>query len=253
ACLDAVRAAALIGTAQARAHGIRPVTPAGPAPPAGSPVRTLDEWEAKRALASSGLPVPEGALAGADEAVRCAETLGYPVVVKAVSASLPHKTEAGAVRLNLGGPDAVRAAVEAMSGLSERFLVERMVRDAVAELVVGAHRDPVFGLVITVGAGGVLVELLRDAARILLPASREDVRAALTSLAAWPLLTGYRGRPRGDVEAVIDAVAVVARYARAHADRLVELDVNPLLVLPEGHGVLAADALIRLTEESWDA
>ncbi|MFG1690195.1 acetate--CoA ligase family protein [Nonomuraea sp. NPDC049269] len=246
-CLDAIRAAALIGAAQARAGDVRPVTPAPRS--AGTTPLLLDEWNAKRALAALGLPVPEGALVGAEEAGPYAEKLGYPVVVKAVSTSLPHKTEAGAVHLNLRGADDVRGAVGRMSGLSERFLVERMVQDTVAELIIGARHDPRFGLVLTVGAGGVLVELLRDVAQLLLPASRQEVHAALTSLTIWPLLNGYRGRPPGDVAAVLDAVSVIARYAETHAGRLIELDVNPLLVRPEGHGVLAADALIRLAAD----
>ncbi|MEU4230961.1 acetate--CoA ligase family protein [Nonomuraea sp. NPDC026600] len=246
-CLDAIRAAALIGAAQARAGDVRPVTPA-PRSPGTTPL-LLDEWNAKRALAALGLPVPEGALVGAEEAGPYADKLGYPVVVKAVSTSLPHKTEAGAVHLNLCGVDDVRGAVGRMSGLSDRFLVERMVQDTVAELIVGARHDPRFGLVLTVGAGGVLVELLRDVAQLLLPASRQEVRAALASLTIWPLLNGYRGRPPGDVAAVLDAVSVIARYAETHAGRLIELDVNPLLVRPEGHGVLAADALIRLAAD----
>jgi acetyl-CoA synthetase len=106
---------------------------------------------------------------------------------------------------------------------------------------------------------GVLVELLRDAATLLLPVSLEDIRGALRSLRGWPLLSGYLGRlpgpatwagylgrTPGDVDAAVDAVATIARYAEAHADRPLELDINPLLVLPQGRGVVAADALIRL-------
>jgi hypothetical protein len=145
------------------------------------------------------------------------------------------------VRLDLAGPGAVREAVHAMRELSPRFLVERMVHGAVAELIVGVHRDPLFGPALTVGLGGVLVELLRDTATVLLPCSRAEILAALRSLRGWPLLTGFRGRPPGDVEAVLDAVSHIARFA-AEVD---ELDVNPLLVLPAGRGVVVADALVR--------
>jgi acetyl-CoA synthetase len=116
----------------------------------------------------------------------------------------------------------------------------------VLELIVGVQRDAQFGLTLTLGAGGVLVELLQDAATLLFPVARHDVLAALQSLKVWPLLTGFRGKAAGDVNALLDAVMAVADYAQAHADRLVELDVNPVLVLPKGHGVLAVDALIRL-------
>jgi succinyl-CoA synthetase beta subunit len=178
------------------------------------------------------------------------------VVLKAVSDAVVHKTEAGAVKLDLGSADDVRTALTALTALragpagqAQRFLVERMARDVVAELLVGVRRESPFGLALTLGAGGVLVELVRDVATILLPASRAEVAAALTALRTGPLLTGYRGRPVADVEAVLDAVAAIVRFVESRAACLVELEVNPLLVLPEGRGVLAADVLVRLNGE----
>ena len=209
----------------------------------------LDEAASKYALASFGLPIPRGAVLSAQDAPAYADHLGYPVVVKAVSASLAHKTEAGGVALNLQNAQAVSVAVAAMAGLSDRFLVEQMASGVVAEFIVGVHRDPQFGLALTLGAGGVFVELLKDVATLLLPISRAEVSAALASLKTWPLVTGYRGRPAGDVDALLDAVMAVVAYAQANADRLLELDVNPLLVLPKGQGVLAVDALIRMSGE----
>ncbi|WP_128378484.1 acetate--CoA ligase family protein [Streptomyces cavernae] len=246
-CLDAVASAAAIGAARTRASAMRPLTAVPPA--SAGRTRTLDEWQGKRALAARGIAVPDGAQARtAAEAVDRARELGFPVVLKAVSTTLTHKTEAGAVRLNLTDADQVRHAASDMllRGLPEHFLVERMVREPVAELIVGVHRDPQFGPALTLGAGGILVELLRDASTVLLPASRDDIRTALGSLRIRPLLDGFRGRPRGDAEAVMDAVAAIAQYAHDHSGDLQELDVNPLLVLPEGSGVCAADVLIRL-------
>ena len=178
-----------------------------------------------------------------------AAQLKFPLVVKAVSDTLAHKTEVGAVRLNLKNAAQVVEAVAAMAHLSDRFLVEQMATDVVAEIIVGVSCDPQFGLALTLGAGGVLVELLQDAATVLLPATRDDVRRAFESLRSWPLLSGYRGKPPGDVDALIDAVMAVAAYAQANAAQLRELDVNPVLVLPRGRGVLAVDAMIRLTLE----
>ena len=211
---------------------------------------TLGEAEAKRALAAFGVPVPEGVVVVAAEAAACADSLGYTVAVKAHAGTLAHKTEAGGVHLNLCNAAAVRAAVAAMAHLSDRFLVERMAVGAVAEIIVGVQRDPQFGLSLTVGAGGILVELLQDAYTLLLPVRREELRAALRSLKAWPLLEGFRARPAGDVEALLDAVLAVAAFAQAHANTLLELDVNPIVVLPRGQGVVAVDALIRLSAKS---
>ena len=248
-CLDALVHAAMVGEAQAQAELRLPVAVAERGGGIGdkSAATTLGEAEAKRALAAFGVPVPDGAVVPAAEAAACAERLGYPVAVKAHASTLAHKTEAGGVQLNLCDAAAVRAAVAAMAHLSDRFLVERMAVGAVAEIIVGVQRDPQFGLSLTLGAGGILVELLQDARTLLLPVRREEVHAALRSLKAWPLLQGFRGRAAGDVEALLGAVLAVAAYAQAHAHALVELDVNPIVVLPRGQGVVAVDALIRLS------
>lgn len=242
-CLDAISHAALIGQAQAGVARAAPL--ATPVPRAVGGARLLDEASAKQALARFGLPVPQGRVLDRTQALSFAAALGYPVVVKAVAPMLAHKTEAGAVRLNLMNAAEVDAALAAMAPLSDQFLVEQMVRGAVAELLVGLQHDPQFGLTLTLGAGGVFVELLRDSVTRLLPLSRAELLQALESLAMWPMVTGYRGRPPGDMDAVLDAIEAILAYAVAHADRLLELDINPLLVLPQGQGVLAVDALIR--------
>jgi acetyl-CoA synthetase len=210
----------------------------------------LNEVTAKQALHAFGLPIPEGFCVPAHEAAEAAQRLGYPVVVKAVSDTLTHKTEAGGVKLNLKNAAEVQAAVAGMAQLSDLFLVEQMASDVVAELIVGISRDAQFGLALTLGAGGILVELLQDTATLLLPVSRSDVHTALRGLKTWPLLNGYRGKAVGDVDALVDAVSAIAAYAQAHADRLLELDVNPILVLPLGRGVVAVDALIHLLPDA---
>lgn len=247
-CLDAVRLAAMIGAARLQRADRRPVQTTQPVAGADA-ARNLDEVAAKQALAGFGLAVPRGRAVPRSQVVAMAAALGFPVVIKAVSSTLAHKTEAGAVRLNLRSAAEVAAAVSAMAHLSEVFLVEQMAQGAVAELIVGVRHDTQFGLVLTLGAGGVLVALLQDVATLLLPVSRADLRTALASLRCWPLLSGYRGRPAGDVDAVLDAVQAILAYAQSRADTLLELDVNPLLVLPQGQGALAVDALIRLAGE----
>ncbi len=151
-----------------------------------------------------------------------------------------HKTEAGAVVLNLAHADAVRQAAAQMAGVADGFLVERMVAKPVAELIVGAMRDPVAGPVLTIGAGGILVELLDDSAVLTLPTDAETIRKAIDGLKIARLLAGYRGAPRGDMDALVDAIGAVARYVTQTAADLDELDINPLMVLPEGQGVFAA-------------
>jgi len=225
----------------------------------------LDEWEAKSRLARHGLGVPDGRRTSGEDAAAAARELGFPVALKALGPGLAHKTEVGAVVLGLDSEAAVARAVAQIAAklaengaVAEAFLVERMIGGAVAELIVGVKRDPVFGLALVLGSGGVLVELLRDSATLLLPTDRGAVERALAGLKSAPLLAGYRGRPKADMKAVIDAVMAVAEFAEAHRERLVELDVNPLMVLPEGPGAsgaasggasggaFAVDALIRL-------
>ena len=267
-CLDAIAHAVRIGAARARTAHLQPLAdlvslswPGSDAPPGhahtasnpsagAAPSHTLDEAAGKRALAAFGLPVPHGKVLSAAEAAGFADSLGYPVVVKAVSAQLAHKTEAGGVQLNVQNAAGVRAAVANMSALSDRFLVEQMAAQVVAEIIVGVQRDAQFGLSLTVGAGGILVELLQDAQTLLFPVARGEVLQALQSLKVWPLLAGFRGKAPGDVEALVDAVLAIAAFAQANATTLLELDVNPVLVLPAGRGVLAVDVLIRLAGEA---
>lgn len=254
-CMQAIAHAARIGAAQARCQHIAPVTgvvhsDTGGASDALPRTRMLDEVASKQALQAFGLPIPPGRAVTASEAAAVAQALGFPVVVKAVSHTLAHKTEAGGVHLNLQSPAQVQAAVAAMAHLSSTFLVETMARDVVAEIIVGVTRDAQFGLALTLGAGGILVELLQDAATLLLPASPEDIHTALRSLQTWPLLNGYRSRAPGDVDALVHAISAIAAYSSAHASQLLELDVNPILVLPQGQGVVAVDALIHLTENA---
>jgi acetyl-CoA synthetase len=241
-CLAAIVSADQVGSAQLAVDQILPLPAAGPLP--GGTVVSWDEVEAKAALAAYGLSVPASMVTDdAAELPALASELGYPVVLKALSGDLAHKSDIGAVVVDLRSEDAVRRAATDMAVIAERFLVERMVPGTLLELLVGVQRDPRLGLGLTLGAGGLLVELVDDTATLLLPATRAQIRAALTGLRVGPVLEGYRGTA-ADLEATVSAVEAIAAFAQDHADRLVELEVNPLLVLP--HGAVAVDALIRL-------
>jgi acyl-CoA synthetase (NDP forming) len=214
--------------------------------PVGDRRTTLDEASAKRDLEDSGLPIPEGGRVDSLEAAQqLAAELGYPVVLKALG--IAHKTEHNAVRLNLNSVDEVAAAATELFTLSDQLYLEAM-KPSLAELIVGVTRDQQFGLVLTVGSGGILVELLKDAKTLLMPATRDEIAAAIAGLKSAPLLSGYRGRPAADIEATINAVLAIQEYAISQAGSLIELDVNPLLIGAEGEGVFAADALIVLEE-----
>jgi acetyl-CoA synthetase len=206
----------------------------------------LSEHDGKAALAAFGVAIPRGQLAPAATAAKCAASLGFPVVIKAAGAHLEHKTEVGGVVLNVRTIDDAHAAAERLSPLFDTLLVEEMTVDGVAEILVGIVVDPQFGQVLVLGAGGVLTELLSDSVTLLPPWTRASVEAALHRLNAAKLLSGFRGKPAGDLAALIDVVLAVARYASAHLATLIEIDVNPVIVRPAGKGAVAVDALIRL-------
>ena len=217
----------------------------------------LDEWESKRALAAIGLNVPRGRLVDAAGAAAAAAGIGFPVVVKMASPDLPHKSEAGAIRVGLTSRQAVRDAVAGIQASVNRFhpeahrdryLVEAQVDEPLAELLVGIRADQEFGQVLVLASGGTLVELMKDTATLLLPSSQADVLRALQSLQIYPLLCGYRERALADQELIIAAITSVMHFAEAHRDDLIELDINPLMVLPEA--VVAADVVLRMRTRS---
>jgi len=212
-------------------------------------VSALSEFEGKRALAAYGVPVPRSKLASVRDAVDAAGELGYPVVMKVCAASLEHKSDAGGVVLHIKTPAEAGIAASRLGALADEVLIEPMIVDGVAEILVGALIDPQFGLTLLLGAGGVLTELLRDSTSLLPPFTQSTITAALQRLTVSRLLGGFRGKPAGDVPALVDAILGVTRYAEANLDVLSELDVNPIIVRPLGAGVVAVDALIRLAKE----
>ena len=243
--LEAVACVADVGDASGRAS---PLTRGALGRGVEAAAMCLSEWESKQALARHAVPVPAGDLANSvAEAVTCAAALGFPVVVKAAGADLAHKTELGAVRLNLRDAASVAEAAGMLLGLRGVVLVERMVRDCVAELIVGMARDAAIGAYLVLGSGGILAELVGDTVTLLLPATAAEIDAALRRLRVGALLDGFRGRPAGDRVAAIGAILAIQDFVLAHLDRLAELDVNPLMVCQ--NGAFAADVLIRMVPE----
>jgi acyl-CoA synthetase (NDP forming) len=217
--------------------------------------RLLPEYDAKQQLSAYGLSVPEARVVAPAEAAKAATALGFPVVLKVAEPVLAHKTEAGAVAVNLKSAADVEAALQRMSASLAQYksgaviakvLVEKMVSEVVAELIIGVKRDPQFGLALVIGAGGILVEMVQDSAMLLLPTDRAAIERGIDSLKISKLLKGYRGRPAGDLRAVANAVGAVAAFAEAHRSNLLELDVNPLMV--QTNGAVAVDALVVLAE-----
>jgi acyl-CoA synthetase (NDP forming) len=204
-------------------------------------------------LASYGIPVPAESLAvDADAAVKAADAIGYPVVLKVASDRIPHKTEVGGVELGRAGPDDVRAAYARIVGRAraalggddpDGVLVQQQVTDGV-EVIAGLVVDPQFGPFVLVGTGGVLAELLDDAVLRPAPVTPAEAQEMVAELRGRPLLDGFRGAPPADVPALAAVVSALSRLGADHASWLAELDLNPVLVRPRGLGAVAADVLV---------
>jgi acetyl-CoA synthetase (ADP-forming) len=238
-------------------HGrmARESVPPTPQRPAGLPATVtlhpgpMTEPEVKALLAGYGIAVTREILArSVEEAIEAAEAIGFPVAMKGVSRALVHKSDVGGVILGVAAPQELFRAwrdIEVNLELAhirplEGCLVQEMVAGGI-ELIIGAKRDPQFGPVLLVGMGGVLVELLGDVQLALPPIAPETALTLLRRLRLWPLLDGYRGRAKPDLAAIAQAVSRVSWLAADLGDRLIELDINPLMVCPV-RGVIAVDA-----------
>ena len=238
--VEAAEAAAFIGRAF---RSEQPAPLLAPGQDDGNDVVTLSEHQSKQELAKAGLVVPNGVLVEDVGDIETAlQQLEFPLAVKAMG--LAHKTEQGGVVLNITSSADLITTISSMSRLSKSFLIEEMAAKPQAELIVGVFRDPVVGLTMTIGAGGILTELLADVTTLLLPASEHDIRSALAGLKVGKLIEGYRHSDGADLEALIANILCIAKYALDNADTLQELDVNPLLASQFGSS--AVDALIVL-------
>lgn len=204
-----------------------------------------DEVRSKAILAKHGVTIPNGRIAKSrEDAIQIAGQ--KKVVMKAVSAAFSHKTEMDAVRLNIHGADMVEETYDMLNDISPEVLVEEMIEDCIAELIVGISHDPVIGLYLMLGTGGVMAELMRDTTTVMLDLPRDQIKEKLLSLKAGQMMNGWRGQAKGDIDAAVDAIMAIQSVAIAHASQIDELEVNPLMVRPEGRGAVAVDALIRM-------
>lgn len=218
-----------------------------------APEAFATEASAKSALAEAGLPVPQEAVAVTrDDALAHARRLGFPLVLKIVSPDIAHKTEVGGVFVGVRSEEQLlqeydqllaRVVAKAPGARITGVLLAQMVQGGV-ELILGAKKDPVFGPMVMVGLGGIFAEILKDVALRPAPVDEAQATAMLRSLKAFTLLDGARGRPPADVAAAARAIAALSRFAVRHADDVSEIDINPLMVLEQGRGAYALDALL---------
>jgi succinyl-CoA synthetase beta subunit len=218
------------------------------------PGRSINEVDSKAVLRAYGIPTVEERIAtSADDAVAAAGDIGLPVVMKVLSADIEHKSDLGLVEVGVASADAVRAAYDRIVADAARLapdaavdgvLVQPMVTGAVAEVILGLSHQAPFGPTITYGFGGVLTEVYQDVAFAVPPFDAADARAMVDSTRSAAILRGVRGRPAGDIDALIATIMRLQRLAMEIGDEIAELDINPILVLPAGQGVVAVDALV---------
>lgn len=224
--LAALRAAAFVGSQCGPTHT---------AVAEATSVMLIDEAQAKSRLAELGIAVPAGNVASSTEVVGTAAEIGYPITLKALGHA--HKSETGGVRVGLSDPEELIVALAAMP-TSDDYLVESTVTDVVAEVLVSVRRDPPIGWLVSLGFGGLTTELWSDVTHLLAPVTADDVRLALTKLRSYPLLTGFRGRPSADLEALVSLVVTLTDAVVGTS--VVEVELNPVLV--GRSGAVAADA-----------
>jgi len=247
--LDAAQAASQIGAAWRRPLFEKALP--GPGSHLEQPVENLDEADAKSEIESFGVGVPRGERVTSIDALKnVAQSLTYPLVLKACDAALLHKSDAGAVMVGIEDFDGLVAAAETLFSRYPSLLVEEMITDTVCELIVGVRQDPVIGPWMMIGSGGIYAELLGDTRVTLLPARDDEFETMINSLKIHPLLNGYRGSEAGDVPALLATLQSVSDFVMKRRESLVELEINPLLVRPKGKGVCAVDAVLQYARAS---
>ena len=219
---------------------------AGGRPPEGNEGRLMDRPSANETLAGEGITTPRGRIAtGADEAVRAAEGLRYPVVIKLVDPSKAAPSPGAGVYGTFHSAAGVRDAVTAPGGADGPLLVEEVITDGVAHVVARIQADPQFGFFVAIRSGGELAKISDDEQILLLPVDRDEAEQAIGRLRTAPVLQGLNGRPPGDIDGLVDCLLALAKFTEANKSRLVRLEISPLIVRPRGLGTVAADALVR--------
>ena len=223
------------------------------------PKGVLTEVQTKEILRKFGVPCPEEYLCTSlEECLRRAQELGFPVVLKVMSPEVPHKTEAGAVALGIRSADQLKEAYHRILKNVQQYnptaridgvLCQRMIEQAIAECFCGVLMDPSFGPAVVFGLGGIWVEVLKNRSIGIPPISFDKAMELIQTTLAYPLLNGFRGKPRGDLESLARMICQVGDLACALGPALQALDMNPILVLPEGQGVYIADALMEVRSE----
>ena len=215
------------------------------------------EHESKKIISMYNIPVGEYKLVNSEEeAIKFANKIGYPVVLKLMSPDIIHKTEAGIIKLNLNSNEAVKEAYDELitnaknynpDAKIEGINVQQMAKNGIVEIIIGSMRDVNFGPVLMFGLGGIFVEIFKDVSYRVCPISISEAKKMIQSIKAFPLLDGYRGKPKADIESIINILMKCSKMLMDNPE-IKELDLNPVIVFEKGKGVMVVDARIILKE-----
>lgn len=218
---------------------------------------TLGDAESRDVMTAYGIRIPRSELAAtADEAVELARSIGYPVVLKIASPDILHKSDTGGVRVGISGDDNIRDEFHGLIGRAEDYMPDAeiwgvLVQEMVVggkEIIIGVNRDPQFGPLLMFGLGGIYVEVLKDVTFRVAPVSESEVRDMVSEIKTYSLLEGVRGEKPSDIDGIVDMILRVAQLAQDFPE-IIEMDINPLLVMPEGEGAICVDMRFVLSAE----
>ena len=211
--------------------------------------KTYSEYQSKQILKNYGIRIPKSILSNLKQAAANSKKIGFPLVMKINSNQILHKSEIKGVFTNINSETEIKKSLKHLSKLGNEILIEKMIQDQVTEMIIGIKIDDQFGPVIIVGAGGIYTELMNDSVTLLLPLKKSIILKAINDLKISKLLNGLRGKPEGDIQAIVQVIMKLGKFAEKNASRLIEADINPLIVRPKGKGVIASDALIHYFED----
>ena len=212
-------------------------------------IKTYSEFHSKKILQSYGIKIPHSIVSNSNDAIKNVKKIGFPVVLKINSEKIIHKTELKGVFTDINSESKVRKSIKHLSKLGKEFLIEKMIEDKVAEMIIGIKVDEQFGPAIIIGSGGIYTELINDSVTLLLPLKKSIVLNAINNLKISKLLNGYRGKSKGDIKSLVETILKLGKFAEKNASSLIEADINPLIISSKGKGVIAADALIHYLDE----
>ena len=208
----------------------------------------LTEFESKELLKEIGIPIPEQKLTKTkEETVSAAEKIGYPVVLKLMAEDVVHKSDTGAVKLNIKNKEELGSAFDDLmkieSKSEKKISVQKMEKEPITELIIGMTTDPQFGPALMFGIGGILVELLEDVSFRIAPITEYDAREQISEIKGFPILDGYRGKPKADIDAIVETLLKISDLVVKH-EEIYEMDLNPVFIYDDG--LICVDARIIL-------